>query len=184
MAERMQNMTPEQREQMMARRGRGGDRRQPSAAGADRRPARARRARLRQRRPRGRGSATTIDALFGPLPHVETRGQVWVLRRQAARAGAPAARDQRRADDRADRRRPRARNRARHQHHHRTEAVRPSLDSAASRRSWVPVAAAAIVAAALAETAAAAPAEAAIAAAAADASATQFTIWNCKSTQL
>jgi hypothetical protein len=73
MAERMQNMTPEQREQMMARRGRGGDggnvggrRGQAPAPAATPAPA------------RGRGSATTIDALFGPLPQVETRGQVWV----------------------------------------------------------------------------------------------------------
>ena len=73
MAERMQNMTPEQREQMMARRGRGGDggnsggrRGQPSAAP----PAAA--------APNGRSNATTIDALFGPLPQVESRGQVWV----------------------------------------------------------------------------------------------------------
>jgi hypothetical protein len=75
MAERMQNMTPEQREQMMARRGRGGDGGgnfgggrsgqggAPPAAGPS---------------AKARGSATTIDALFGPLPTVETRGQVWV----------------------------------------------------------------------------------------------------------
>jgi HlyD family secretion protein len=76
MAERMQNMTPEQREQMMARmRERGGDnggnfggrRGQGSPAAAP--PA---------QRPAGRASATTIDALFGPLPQVESRGQVWV----------------------------------------------------------------------------------------------------------
>ncbi len=73
MAERMQNMTPEQREQMMARRGRGGDGgnfggRRGQAPGTPPAPAPA----------TGRGSATTIDALFGPLPHVETRGQVWL----------------------------------------------------------------------------------------------------------
>jgi HlyD family secretion protein len=62
MAERMQNMTPEQREQMMARRGQAPGT-PPAAAPA---PA------------TGRGSATTIDALFGPLPQVETRGQAWV----------------------------------------------------------------------------------------------------------
>ena len=72
MAERMQNMTPEQREQMLARmRGRGGDGgnsggRRGQAPGAP--PAAA----------TARGNATTIDALFGPLPQVETRGQVWV----------------------------------------------------------------------------------------------------------
>jgi hypothetical protein len=77
MAERMQNMTPEQREQMMARmRGRGGDgggeftgRRGPGT-GAGAPPAAA------PMPPRG--DATTFDALFGPLPQVETRGQVWV----------------------------------------------------------------------------------------------------------
>jgi hypothetical protein len=62
MAERIQNMTPEQREQMMARRGQAPGT-PPAAAPA---PA------------TGRGSATTIDALFGPLPQVETRGQAWV----------------------------------------------------------------------------------------------------------
>jgi hypothetical protein len=73
MAERMQNMTPEQRDQMMARmRGRGGDGgasvggRRGQAPGAPPAPA------------AGRGNATTIDALFGPLPQVETRGQVWL----------------------------------------------------------------------------------------------------------
>jgi hypothetical protein len=75
MAERMQNMTPEQREQMVARmRERGGDNRgnsggrrgqgSPPAASPAQSP--------------NRGSATTIDALFGPLPQVESRGQVWV----------------------------------------------------------------------------------------------------------
>jgi HlyD family secretion protein len=75
MAERMQNMTPEQREQMIARRGRGGDggnlggrRGQAPGAPPAATPAPA----------TGRGSATTIDALFGPLPQVETRGQVWL----------------------------------------------------------------------------------------------------------
>ena len=73
MVERMQNMTPEQREQMMARRGRGGDQgnlggRRGQAPAPAAKPAPA----------TGRGSATTIDALFGPLPQVETRGQVWV----------------------------------------------------------------------------------------------------------
>jgi hypothetical protein len=73
MAERMQNMTPEQREQMMARRGRGGDSgnfgrrgQEPGAPPAAVPPSAA------------RGTATTIDALFGPLPQVESRGQVWL----------------------------------------------------------------------------------------------------------
>ena len=36
--------------------------------------------------------ATTIDSLFGPLPTVETRGQAWLYREQAAEAGTPPAR--------------------------------------------------------------------------------------------
>jgi HlyD family secretion protein len=75
MGARMQNMTPEQREQMMARmRGRGGDNggnsggRRGQGAPAAAPPAQS----------PGRGGATTIDALFGPLPQVESRGQVWV----------------------------------------------------------------------------------------------------------
>ncbi len=79
MAERMQNLSPEQREQMMARmRGRGGDgsgdpgamtggRGRGPAAGTAQQPAMNAR----------KQSATTVDALFGPLPEVETRGQVW-----------------------------------------------------------------------------------------------------------
>jgi HlyD family secretion protein len=73
MAERMQDMTPEQREQMIARmRGRGGDNggnvggRSGKPSGAPAPPTAS------------RGNATTIDALFGPLPKVESRGQVWV----------------------------------------------------------------------------------------------------------
>ena len=76
MAERMQNMPPEQREQMMERmRARGGDRgenpggRRGQAPGAGGSPAPA---------AINRGGATTVDALFGPLPQVETRGQVWI----------------------------------------------------------------------------------------------------------
>ena len=73
MAERMQNMTPEQREQMMARRGRGGD-----GANLGGRRGRAPAPAATPAPATGRGSATTIDALFGPLAQVETRGQVWV----------------------------------------------------------------------------------------------------------
>jgi HlyD family secretion protein len=73
MAERMQSMSPEQREQFMARmRERGGNgggggraRGRSSEAAAEPTP-----------NPRPPG-ATTVDALFGPLPEVETRGQVW-----------------------------------------------------------------------------------------------------------
>jgi hypothetical protein len=79
----MQNMTPEEREQMMLRRSRGGD---PSARGGDPSSSGGRGA-----APRGAknnaaaqslasrpGGATTIDALFGPLPVVESRGRVWL----------------------------------------------------------------------------------------------------------
>jgi HlyD family secretion protein len=81
MAERMQNMTPEQREQMLARmRGRGGEGGRGGDAGAatGRRGQGAETATKPPVSATGRGSATTIDALFGPLPQVETRGQVWV----------------------------------------------------------------------------------------------------------
>ncbi len=82
LAARMQNMTPEQRDRAMARmRERGVD---PSAQGAT--PQRGRGA-----GPGGSSSvraaapskpavapATTIDALFGPLPRTETPGRVWL----------------------------------------------------------------------------------------------------------
>jgi hypothetical protein len=75
MGARMQNMTPEQREQMMARmRGRGGDN---GGNSGGRRGQGAPAAAPPAQNP-GRGGATTIDALFGPLPQVESRGQVWV----------------------------------------------------------------------------------------------------------
>ena len=74
-------MTPEQREQMRARMGRrggenggngGGRRGQNSGAPAS--PGAS------------RGSATTIDALFGPLPKVESRGQVWIWSQKQMKA--------------------------------------------------------------------------------------------------
>jgi hypothetical protein len=73
----MQNLSPEQREQMIARmRGRGAN------PGSTEPPARGR---GQERRPGTQspaaaraGGATTIDALFGPLPQVESRGQVWL----------------------------------------------------------------------------------------------------------
>jgi HlyD family secretion protein len=80
MMERLQGLPPEQREQMLQRmRARGFDPTAggPGGGGAD--------------RPRGRGEqpsapaltarasgATTIDALFGPLPPIESVGRVWV----------------------------------------------------------------------------------------------------------
>jgi HlyD family secretion protein len=77
LAARMENMPPEQREQLLSRlrargmdpsgtgitasRGEGGKR--PSSAGPGTPPP---------------GGATTIDALFGPLPQTETPGRVWL----------------------------------------------------------------------------------------------------------
>lgn len=67
--ERMQNATPEEREQMMARfRARqngGGDAAGAPAGGAPSRIATS--------------NASTIDSLFGPLPPVETFGRVWLF---------------------------------------------------------------------------------------------------------
>ena len=105
MAERMQNMTPEQREQMLARmRGRGGDGGRNSAAAGAARVRRSGRWTVR----RARGNATTIDALFGPLPTDRIARPGLGLGRQAAQAGAPASRDHRRTDDRTARRRRRS----------------------------------------------------------------------------
>jgi HlyD family secretion protein len=65
----LQNLSPEEREEMLrAMRGRGG------AAGAVAEPPPA-----ASTRPRvAPAGATTIDALFGPLPVTESRGQVWI----------------------------------------------------------------------------------------------------------
>jgi hypothetical protein len=82
----MQGLSPEQREQMMQRmRARGSD---PSAADA---PSDSRNSRGPAAASRGTGrppqapaladrnpGATTIDALFGPLPTQETTGRVWM----------------------------------------------------------------------------------------------------------
>ena len=74
MAERLQNMSPEQREQFMARmRERGVNIGDAGASGRGRGTAAAA-APTPNAKPAG---ATTVDALFGPLPEVETRGQVW-----------------------------------------------------------------------------------------------------------
>jgi hypothetical protein len=74
MAERLQNMSPEQREQFMARmRERGITNPDASPTGRSRAGAPAAAPTPQQTR----AGATTIDALFGPLPEVETRGQVW-----------------------------------------------------------------------------------------------------------
>jgi HlyD family secretion protein len=82
-ARRLQNMSPEERAQMMERRrargldpmategaGRGGGagRGVRGAAGVD----------AQSRSARSNPQATTIDALFGPLPPTEGRGRVWL----------------------------------------------------------------------------------------------------------
>jgi HlyD family secretion protein len=93
-AERTQNMSPEQRAQMLQRmrdrgidpdtaRGRRGNAEAATGTGvatADSQRGRGHRAAPDAAAPplaRGAG-ATTIDALFGPLPVVETTGRVWV----------------------------------------------------------------------------------------------------------
>ena len=83
-AERMQNMPPEQRERMLERmRQRGFDPTSTAAGGAGASPStqptanrpRTAAAPAPPSRPAG---ATTIDALFGPLPRVESAGRVWL----------------------------------------------------------------------------------------------------------
>jgi HlyD family secretion protein len=76
-----QNLSPEEREQMMqtmrgGRGGRGGRADGGSQAAPQAAPAPA---------PAASG-ATTIDALFGPLPATESRGQVWIREATALRA--------------------------------------------------------------------------------------------------
>ena len=74
----MQNLSPEEREQMLERmRARGFD---PSAQEQRRaRPAnQAAQPKTDVPVTGQKPGATTIDALFGPLPVIETRGRVWV----------------------------------------------------------------------------------------------------------
>ena len=73
--ERMAQMSPEEREQFMAqRRGRGGG--GGGAAGTQRRRAEVS---IEPVVPTVERGATTIDALFAPLPPVESTGRVWVM---------------------------------------------------------------------------------------------------------
>ena len=122
MAERMQNMTPEQREQMMARmRGRGGEGGRGADAGA-----------TTGRRGQGAGTAAEPPAVGdGPRERNHDRRAVRAaavsrnarpglgLRRQAAEARSSPPRHHRRPDDRAARRRSAAGHRAGHERHHR-----------------------------------------------------------------
>ena len=71
--ERMQQMSPEQREQLRARRGRG---RRTAAPGVPaQRPGNTNETAV----PAVARGATTIDALFGPLPEPQSVGRVWLL---------------------------------------------------------------------------------------------------------
>jgi HlyD family secretion protein len=77
-AARMQNLSPEEREQLLERmRARGFD---PTAlrGRGGRESGQNPRSTVREQAPPARGEATTIDALFGPLPVVESRGRVWL----------------------------------------------------------------------------------------------------------
>lgn len=84
MEERMAAMTPEERERFQAARGRRGEGGQPGAPGAGNAPAGQRRDNSRgitagiTPGPTHQSGATTIDALFGPLPVVESRGRAWI----------------------------------------------------------------------------------------------------------
>jgi HlyD family secretion protein len=76
MAERLQSLPPEEREQMMARmRARGID---PSEASGGRGRSGERGAPPAVTPAARNPNATTVDALFGPLPQVESRGQAWL----------------------------------------------------------------------------------------------------------
>jgi HlyD family secretion protein len=71
---RMQSMSPEERERMTQRmRERGFDPGAAPSAGAEKPPSAAQK-KLADRA----AKATTVDALFGPLQKVETRGRVWL----------------------------------------------------------------------------------------------------------
>jgi HlyD family secretion protein len=94
MEERLKNMTPEERERFEARmregggRGSGGDRTRDSQAGGGTRETQS--GGTRRDPSRGMvgsvsggqalaGGATTVDALFAPLPPTESSGRVWVF---------------------------------------------------------------------------------------------------------
>ena len=78
--ERFAQMTPEEREQFEARRAAGGGGRGGGGgAGRPRDAQRAANASSGPNVPTVERGATTIDALFGPLPVTETTGRVWVF---------------------------------------------------------------------------------------------------------
>jgi hypothetical protein len=72
--ERLKQMTPEQREQFMARMKERGGNMGGSAAGRGPNPGAGRAASVPAM---STGSASTIDQLFGPLPTVITSGRAW-----------------------------------------------------------------------------------------------------------
>jgi hypothetical protein len=81
MRARMASMSPEERQQMIERMRARGFTPPAEAASANAQPAKAGQAQKTQAKAtapaRGAG-ATTIDALFGPLPPTESFGQVWL----------------------------------------------------------------------------------------------------------
>ena len=79
--ERMKNMSPEERaqwEQRMQGRGRGGEPRAPGGQTGQRSSAGSGQAGRNEGTALSRTTATTVDALFAPLPPTEGRGQVWL----------------------------------------------------------------------------------------------------------
>ena len=81
MQERLAQMTPEERqqfEQRMRERGFGGFGDSQRAAGANGAPAQNQQAAAHAPSKAMAGGAQTVDALFGPLPTVESRGRVWL----------------------------------------------------------------------------------------------------------
>ena len=125
MMERFKGMSPDEQQQFIARmKERGQDTsafEKDDGAGAEGR-------RRKRRRPAATpASAQTIDALFAPLPLVETRGRVWLFMRPSAEAGEPAPRHHRRHEHRA------AQRRAAAEHGSRDRRHRPRRDAHGAR---------------------------------------------------
>jgi hypothetical protein len=81
MRERMAGMSPEERQQMIERMKARGFTPPADAASGNAHPAKAgqgQKAPAPKATPARAGGATTIDALFGPLPPTESFGQVWL----------------------------------------------------------------------------------------------------------
>jgi hypothetical protein len=94
MEERMKSMTPEERERWQARMreggGRGGFQRGDGATGGGRGAAPGANATAARRptapSPAAASGAMTIDALFAPLPSVESRGRLWLYENKQLRS--------------------------------------------------------------------------------------------------